>query len=552
MLIKRLLQNILAGWCLFFYPNMTEQIVSGQEPPPVHQDLAHQDSASSSPSTWFGLRAVDAETGEGVPLVRFKTTSHLTLWSDSHGHVAFDEPGLMDTEVHFEIDSSGYTLAADGFGFRGKRVTPRAGQMIEIELDRINLAQRVRRLTGQGIYRETERLGLPVPLGTPPLNAGVTGSDSVQMVPYRGRLFWLWGDTNLAHYPLGNFHVTAATSPWSSDKELPPPASAPQDASPVDGGGATPGEIAPESAARETPAEVSLQYFKDAETGRVKKMCPLDRPGAVWLFGLIPLPDPTDPANEILVAHYSRHLRLGEMVEQGIVVYDDTNEQFRVVATIDLEHVWQVPTGQAFRHMDDDGDFVYFANPFPVVRVPANLAAVCDPQQYQAYAWDAIAGAYAWQTDQPPISQTAEQEKIQQQQLPTESARFQVRDHQTQRPVMLHRASVNWNAYRQRWIMIGNEIDPTGSPSLLGEVWYAEARELTGPWQSAIKIATHPGYSFYNPRQHVVWDELGGRVIYFEGTYTQMFSGTQTPVPHYEYNQLLYRLDLESVIGVNQ
>lgn len=516
MSFKRLLQNTFLKLCFLFLLNISERMVIGQEPP-----LAHRSELKSRPTAWFGLRAVDAETGAGVPLVRFKTTSHLTQWSDSHGYVAFDEPGLMGTEVHFEIDSPGYNLAADGFGFRGQRVIPRPGEIVEVQLLRVNLAQRVRRVTGQGIYRDTERLGLPVPPGTPALNAGVTGSDSVQMVPYRDRLFWLWGDTNLAHYPLGNFHVTAATSPWPRDAKL------------------------------ASPADVSLRYFCDPVTGRVKKMCPLDAPGAVWLFGLIPLPDPTDSTKEVLVAHYSRHLRLGEMVEQGIVVFDDANEQFRIVATIDLEHVWQVPTGQAFRHMDDDGDFVYFANPFPVVRVPANLTAVCDPQQYQAYAWDEGAGTYVWQTDQPPISQTSEQGKIQQHQLPTEAARFQVRDHETQRAVRLHRASVNWNAYRQRWIMIGNEIDPTGSPSLLGEVWYAEARELTGPWRSACKIATHPGYSFYNPRQHVVWDEMGGRVIYFEGTYTQMFSGTQTPVPHYEYNQLLYRLDLESVLGVN-
>lgn len=507
--------GLFCCWMLFW--SLSDSSISGQDPRP-----SATEGTNARSTTWFGLRAVDAESGAGVPMVRFKTTSHLTQWSDSQGYVAFDEPGLMGTEVHFEIDSPGYTLPADGFGFRGQRVTPRAGQIVEVRLERVNLAQRVRRLTGQGIYRDTERLGLPVPPGTPALNAGVTGSDSVQMVPYRDRLFWLWGDTNLAHYPLGNFQVTAATSPRPSDAN---PAS---------------------------PADVSLRYFSDPATGRVKKMCPMEAPGAVWLFGLITLPNPVDSAQEILVAHYSRHLRLGEMIEQGIVVFDDASEQFRIVATIDLEHVWQVPTGQAVRHMDDDGDFIYFANPFPVVRVPANLTAVCDPQQYQAYTWDEGAGAYAWQTDQPPISQTSEQEKIQQHQLPTEAARFQLRDHTSQRPVVLHRASVNWNAYRQRWILIGNEIDPTGSPSLLGEVWYAEASSLTGPWQSAIKIATHPGYSFYNPRQHVVWDEMGGRVIYFEGTYTQMFSGTQTPVPHYEYNQLLYRLDLESIHGVNQ
>ena len=37
----------------------------------------------------------------------------------------------------------------------------------------------------------------------------------------------------------------------------------------------------------------------------------------------------------------------------------------------------------------------------------------------------------------------------------------------------------------------------------------------------------------------------GGRRIYFEGTYTTTFSGHDYLVPGYEYNQLLYKLDLE-------
>ena len=55
---------------------------------------------------------------------------------------------------------------------------------------------------------------------------------------------------------------------------------------------------------------------------------------------------------------------------------------------------------------------------------------------------------------------------------------------------------------------------------------------------------THDRYSFYNPMQHPYWVEEKGRVIYFEGTYTMTFSGNRKPTPRYDYNQLLYRLDL--------
>jgi hypothetical protein len=49
----------------------------------------------------------------------------------------------------------------------------------------------------------------------------------------------------------------------------------------------------------------------------------------------------------------------------------------------------------------------------------------------------------------------------------------------------------------------------------------------------------------YNPKQHPYFDQDGGRTIYFEGTYTQAFSGSEeTATPRYDYNQIMYRLDL--------
>jgi hypothetical protein len=34
--------------------------------------------------------------------------------------------------------------------------------------------------------------------------------------------------------------------------------------------------------------------------------------------------------------------------------------------------------------------------------------------------------------------------------------------------------------------------------------------------------------------------------VFFEGTYTHTFSGNTAPTPRYDYNQLIYRLNLES------
>ncbi len=108
--------------------------------------------------------------------------------------------------------------------------------------------------------------------------------------------------------------------------------------------------------------------------------------------------------------------------------------------------------------------------------------------------------------------------------------------------MLAHGGSVYWNDYRGRWVMIA--VESFGSPSFLGEVWYAEADTPLGPWVYARKIVTHDKYSFYNPKQHPMFDQQGGRIIYFEGTYTTTFSGNTDPTPRYDYNQVMYRLDL--------
>jgi len=41
-----------------------------------------------------------------------------------------------------------------------------------------------------------------------------------------------------------------------------------------------------------------------------------------------------------------------------------------------------------------------------------------------------------------------------------------------------------------------------------------------------------------------MFDQEGGRIIYFEGTYTATFSGNKDPTPRYDYNQVMYQLDL--------
>jgi hypothetical protein len=113
---------------------------------------------------------------------------------------------------------------------------------------------------------------------------------------------------------------------------------------------------------------------------------------------------------------------------------------------------------------------------------------------------------------------------------------------QPDRRVALHSGTVRWNSWRQRWVLIAGEWQ--GAASFLGEVWYAESHEPTGPFTQAVQIVTHDRQSFYNVCHHSFWDKHDGRVIHFEGTYTNDFSGNSDRTPRYNYNQVLYRLDL--------
>jgi hypothetical protein len=460
---------------------------------------------------YFGIRVLDAQTGRGVPLVELRTVNDIARHTDSAGWVAFHEPGLMGREVFFAVSAPGYEYPKDGFGFRGVRLVTRPGTAATVKVKRTNIAERVYRVTGQGVYRDSSLLGWPAPVPEPNLNAGVLGQDSVQAVPYRGRLFWLWGDTNLPHYPLGNFQTTAATSPLPGRR------------------GCEPG------------VGIALTYFTDPDRpDRVRAMVPLQGPGAVWLFGLLTVQG--GDGREALVAHYARHKSLAEVVEHGLVRFDDKAGVFRKVTTFDRKNTWRFPRGNAVRVRGSDGDYFYFAAPLCHTRVRATWDALLDPARYEAL--DPRSGKYAWRPDAEPTTQADEQKLVRAGKLAPEQARYAIVDGQTGKPVRIHGGSVAWNGFRKRWVLIGVQRGDRDAPSLLGEVWYAEAESPAGPWRKAVKVASHPNYSFYNPRHHAFFDQDGGRVIYFEGTYTRTFSGNPAATPRYDYNQLMYRLDL--------
>ncbi len=495
--------------------------------------MAFEQQPSPSPDSsceYFKIQVLDRQSERGVPLVELRTVNNIRYFTDSNGIVAFYEPGLMDREVFFFVESHGYEFPKDGFGFRGKKLKISRGGSAVIRIDRLNIADRLYRITGQGIYRDSVLTGHLVPLLKPVLNGRVMGQDSVFTCIYHGRLFWMWGDTARPSYPLGHFAMSGAIS------ELPGQ------------GGLDPA------------IGVNLEYYV-AGDGFSRPLSPLKEPGLVWLDGLITIED--NQGRQRMVAKYARLKGLGEVLERGLVVFNDEIQSFEPLVRSGVEFLPFSESGHAFRVNVNGREYYYFATPFPVsvsMRVRARWDDVIDPNHYEVLTSIQPKTAKARSTrrldlgkDNKPYNWVIAAELTGKdasampsliEALKKEKQDVHLYDIESGKKVSPHGGTVYFNNYRDRWVSIF--VEQFGGTSFLGEVWYAEADTPVGPWVYARRIVTHNKYSFYNPKHHPYFDQDGGRVLFFEGTYSHTFSGSaEKATPRYDYNQIMYRLNLD-------
>ena len=425
----------------------------------------------------FRIEIVDKENGWPVPLVKVRTTHEVEFVSDNAGVVAFDLPELKGKEVWLHVDSHGYEVAKDGFGYRGVRVTPEPGGVHRIEVQRTIIAKRLGRLTGAGIFAESQKTGRDLDWE----DSGVMGSDSVQNTVHRGKHFWAWGDTNLARYPLGVFHMTSATTSLQPLKSFEP------------------------------PVKLPLDYFRD-EKGFPRGVAKMPGDGPTWVGAYVSLPD--KDGFERLVGTYIKVRGFLEAYECGLCVWNDEKSVFEQERVL-----WQkseasperppVPDGHPAMWEDEFGKkWVLFGNPLPNLRCPATFEAWKDPS-----TWEVL-------TPQKTFV-----------------------DASGGKPVTPHTGSIAWNAFRKRWVTV--LMQAFGEPSAFGELWYAEADSPTGQWGPAVKVISHNNYTFYNPRLHPEFTPAGSPILLLEGTYTAQFANDPPKTPRFDYNQILYRLDLD-------
>ncbi len=486
----------------------------------------------------FAIHVIDDATGRGVPLVELKTNDAARFFTDNAGLVAFDEPGLMGTDVYFAVKSHGYEVPAVGFGNRGVRLRTDPGGEATIRIKRVNVAERLYRVTGGGLYRDSLLLGRPTPLRQPTINGLVLGQDSVVNGFCNGALYWFWGDTNRPAYPLGNFHVPGATSKLPSQGGLDP------------------------------DVGVDLNYFVDGD-GFARPTAKLPGEGPTWIFGVVVLPGPD--GRERMLGSYVKVRGFLTVYEHGAVEFDES--KFIWIKRVTWpEGASAYPGGQPTIVDGPDGRWVVFALDLPVVRVRADVDSYLDLSKYEAYTplrpgsrvdrpeveRDAAGRVVlGWKRGAPTLTAEVQDRLIRSGQLRASEGPIVLRDVETGRTIRPHGSALMWNAYRSAWSLI--VLEAGGTSSYLGEVWYAEAGRPEGPWSYARKVVTHDKYSFYNPRLHPYFAKDDGRVLYFEGTYTQTFSGNPDQTPRYDYNQVMYRLDLSdarlnmprSIIGLD-
>jgi hypothetical protein len=471
--------------------------------------LSAQDSIK-----YFTIRVIDSKTGRGVPLVEFKTSSRQCYYTDSRGIIAFDEPTLMNQMVSFNVFSHGYECPKDGLILN---TIPGTSKVIKIK--RLNIAERLYRITGQDIYGQSIRLGLPSPIKHQALNGKVMGQDTYIETLYKGKLYWFWGDTEL---PAGfNGEASGATS------ELP------------EKGGLDPG------------VGIDLTYFVD-DNGLCKHICPFQGQTLVWIQWLVTLND--EKGNERLYASYNRINSDDNPGEAGIAVFNDSTDTFDRIKVIDAWYGKTHCSGHPFIVRTEGQDYIYIINHPGIARVRADIRFLTDPASYEQFTCFAPISlqdtsspilerdatnrlVYGWKSNASPLNHRQQKIMVDSRKMSAEEGLWQLQDIETGNAISVDPASVFWNDYRKRWVMIAYEF--------VGGVWFFEGDTPTGPWVYGRKIVSHDNYDFYNVGQHPLFDQDGGRLIYFEGTYTKGFSSNTNVTPLYDYNQMMYRLALD-------
>ena len=394
---------------------------------------------ATRPVAFHRIQIVDSETSRGIPAIQLETTDKRIFLTDSAGVVAFCEPDLMDTITWFTITGYGYAFPSNMFGQQGATVEIKPGGNTVLSMKRINVAQRIYRITGSGIFRDSVLLGDDVPPTQDKTKTPVTGMDSVHMAIYNNKMYWFWGDTGMTRNPLGNFKTTGATS------ELP-----------ANGG------LDPDKG-------ISLTFFRDGDG--VRPM--FDDPHKpIWVGGARVVKD--DSGKEHLFINYTKVVgNMQGTAGSGIAEFDDTAGRLKIISEFPKDLIIR-PNGIVARHTVSGREYFYYTGAWGNIRQPAEFSAITDMGTLETFTClkegtrlegnpenvDRVSDGnlrWAWRKNTAPINKDTIQKMVAAKAMRPEEAPFDYRDVNSTASLVYHTGSIYYNPYRQRWVSLVSE-----------------------------------------------------------------------------------------------
>ena len=525
------------------------------------------DATEATPPPFY-IQVVDQETGRGVPLVLITTQDWVVWWTDSNGIATISESDLQPDpstgrsgDLWIYVSTWGYTDPANDpdAEFPGHGITVTPGSSARIELQRDILAERLYRFTGMGVFQDSLLAGIETPLADVTHAANVAGQDSTQVAVYKERAMYIFGDTLLRFDPFGVFSSTGASTTLDVNAS----------------------------------SFLELEYFSSDNGTSPAQMVPVDD-WFTWVQAFATLNPGTE--SESLLGFWATHD--GDSMDTtayGSMAWDEEAGYFQLLLNFTASAQTQYCTNPNCSYVlwegahslvatasgepcnaSDPGAFVYLACPTPLVRFPARAEAFQSFDLWESYTplkegetlaqtdpqleRDTDTGdlVYGWKLGTGALGPDDETSFIDRGLMTRAESMFwdATVDAKTGATLTLSGGDIQWSDHRQRWVYISQRNDDWE-----GEVWYAEAATLVGPYDRAVKVISHDddddtcehdlgSYTFYNVVQLPFAAE--GSAIYVSGTFdaaTDMENSARANVPRYDYNNILYRLDLDRVAG---
>ena len=477
-------------------------------------------------SDYYAIKVVDGATGRGVPQVDLVMTDGKRYTTDSGGTVAFNRSGSMNTADAFVVETYGYKLASG----TAVTLTPVLGQSGTVTLARTQSAERAYRETGVNKFAQTVAVGGASPVAYPGTGApgNVFGQDSGLTAVYKGKLYEFWGDTGRDLNNDGKDDGAYAAKYHTTGGIIDLPAN----------GGVDPAQ------------GENINYLLNSD-GTLKEMFPtangFNGP-LVWASS--PMVTQDANGNEKMVIGFSSINGLGQATQSGFAVWNDTTQQFTVASTY-TPNPPVAPGQNAVLTSFNGVSYYVIPNGSSFLRVKNTYADLTNINGYEVYtplkagrvlAKDTFLGlthviakadinydaggnvVWSWQPNTTVLNGFDYDNLNTNGYVPTAQNPFKFfKDVDGSGTVSFSSSALAYNDYLKSWTLIGQQ---TFGTSAFGEIWYASAKSLTGPWTLSRKIQTNSqtngvndAYTFYNLIQHPEYSR-DGKYLYYEGTNT--------------------------------